>query len=383
MLCCRGRCVKRDLANHNHRSNRGLRVLPEPRFLWPSMETRSDLPNRSFWQTYTLGNIRNEVRLRLSAFRNRPGPTPDRSNTETSYDEAHAASVQQFYDARHDDFMQVYGEVIQAFRTKDITDLLNYQMRSIGFQPGQHVLDAGCGIAVPAIHFARFAEVHVDAITISRKQSDMALEKIKAANLAGRISVIRGDYHNLRKYFSPQTYDIVYFLESFGHSAAKKRLIEECWEVLKPGGTLYIKDLFRRLPLRPQHQERIEREIRRINQAYRYDVSDLNAVLDGLRAKGFIVTFLKTIDFDVEQFEDLAISNQFQELTGLARIENWSDYVFPVEFFELKCTKPEFSLDERLDRYFLQSRYHRYIEEPQRAAGKSAATPGRASLGAA
>ena len=361
----------------------GFGSCRNPRVLCPSMETRSDLPSRSFWQTYTLRNIRNEIRWRFSALRNPRGRTPDRLKTETSYDESHAASVQQFYDARHDDFMQVYGEVIQAFRTKDITDLLNYQMRSIGFQPGQHVLDAGCGIAVPAIHFARLADVRVDAITISRKQSDLAREKIKAANLAGRISVIHGDYHNLRKYFSPQTYDIVYFLESFGHSAAKKRLIDECWEVLKPGGTLYIKDLFRRLPLRPQHQERIDREIRRINQAYCYDVSDLNAVLDGLRAKGFILTFLKTIDFDLEQFEDLAISNQFQELTGLARIENWNDYVFPVEFFELKCTKPEFSLDERLDRYFLQSRYHRHIEEQPPAAGKSPAAPDRASRGAA
>jgi hypothetical protein len=29
-----------------------------------------------------------------------------------------------------------------------------------------------------------------------------------------------------------------------------------------------------------------------------------------------------------------------------------------VDYFEIKCVKPEFSLDERLDRYFLQQRYH-------------------------
>jgi hypothetical protein len=135
-------------------------------------------------------------------------------------------------------------------------------------------------------------------------------------------------------------------------------VIAACWEVLKPGGTLYIKDLFRRIPLRPEHREPIDREIRKINEAYRYDVGDMNTVLDAVRGKGFILSWLKTIDLDLEQFEDLAISNQFQELTGMAQIENWNEYVFPVDFFELKCIKPEFNVDERLDRYFLQNRYH-------------------------
>jgi hypothetical protein len=129
--------------------------------------------------------------------------------------------------------------------------------------------------------------------------------------------------------------------------------------MLKPGGTLYVKDLFRRIPLRPEHGAIIDREIRRIDEAYRYEVGDLNAVLDAARGRGFIVAALKTVDLRVSDFEDLAISNQFQELTGIAPIRNWDDYVFPVDFFELKCVKPEFPVDERLDRHFLQSRYHR------------------------
>jgi ubiquinone/menaquinone biosynthesis C-methylase UbiE len=318
--------------------------------------------NTTFWRTYTLRNIRNEITLRLSALGNRRNTRRDRAKPAGSYDAKQAEDVGRFYDAHHDDFLKVYGEVIQAFRTKNVTDLLNYQMSSIGFQPGQQVLDAGCGIGVPAIHFARHAHVHVDAITISKVQHQAAREKIESENLPGKVTVVLGDYHNLASYFSTGAYDVVYFLESFGHSTAKQRVIDGCWEVLKPGGVLYIKDLFKRIPLRPEHSKRIDREIRRINEAYRYDVSDLNTVLDNLRGKGFILVSLKTIDFELEQFEDLALSNKFQELTGLARIENWGEYVFPVEFFEIKCVKPEFSVDERLDRYFLQQRYHRAIE---------------------
>jgi cyclopropane fatty-acyl-phospholipid synthase-like methyltransferase len=326
------------------------------------MDNHSD--NRSFWQTYTFPNIWNEIKLRLAAASNRHYKKNESQTGRhaEAYDDAHARAVGSFYDEHHADFLEVYGEVIQAFRTKDITDLLNYQINSIGLLPGQRVLDAGCGIGVPAIYFATHAQVQVDGITISRRQYDAAREKIAAADLFDQVTVIQGDYHDLAKHFHAQEYDVVYFLESFGHSAAKLHLLGSCWEVLKPGGTLYIKDLFQRIPLKAEHRQRINREIRKINEAYKYDVANLNAVLDDLRGMGFILTWLKTIDFSPEQFEDLAISNQFQELTGIARIENWEEYVFPVEFFEIKCMKPEFSLEERLDRYFLQQRYHQAVE---------------------
>lgn len=328
--------------------------------------------DRSFWQTYTLSNIWNETRLRFSTWRDRWKLRAHDSVAGDSYNDSHAREVGRFYDARHDDFLEIYGEVIQAFRTKNIADLLNYQINSIGFLPGQRVLDAGCGIGAPAIYFASHAQVQVDAITVSKLQYEAARQKITAANLSDKVTVVHGDYHNLPKYFETEVYDVVYFLESFGHSKAKRRLIDACWEVLKPGGTLYIKDLFRRIPLRPEHKGRIDGEIRKINEAYRYDVAELNTVLDDLRGKGFILTWLKTIDFALDQFEDLAISNQFQELTGLARIESWGEYVFPVEFFEIKCVKPEFSPNERLDRYFLQHRYHRSIEAGKIAGQETA-----------
>ena len=324
-----------------------------------SME--SDSESRTFWQIYTLRNIKNETKARFSALKERWTRQRDSTKLAGTYDDKHASRVGSFYDKHYDDFLEVYGEVIQAFRTRNITDLLNYQIKSIGLHAGQRVLDAGCGMAAPAIYFAENAGVQVDGITISQAQYEAAREKIAGANLGSKIRVLRGDYHKLASYFEREAYDVVYFLESFGHSIAKRQLLGACWEVLKPGGVLYIKDLFKRIPLKAEHKNRIDREITRINEAYHYDVADLNTVLDNLRAKGFILVSLKTIDFNLEQFEDLAISNKFQELTGLARIENWEDYVFPVEFFELKCVKPEFSLDERLDRYFLQHLYHKHV----------------------
>jgi ubiquinone/menaquinone biosynthesis C-methylase UbiE len=317
----------------------------------------TERPNRNFWRTYTPRNVRNEIQLRLAAIRSRYAAGPSQRR-EPSYDGRHATSVGQFYDAYHEQFMRVYGDVIQAFRTRNVIDLLNYQIKSIGLRPGQRLLDAGCGVAAPAIYFAKHAQVQIDAITISASQYKAAREKVKATGLADSVMVVHGDYHRLTEWFPRQAYDVVYFLESFGHSRSKQRLLEQCWEMLKPGGLVYIKDLFRRIPLRPEHAALIDREIRKIDEKYHYEITDLNAVLTAARGKGFILASLQSIDLDLEQFEDLAISNEFQELTGLALIENWGRYVFPVDFFELKCVKPEFNLEERLDRHFLQNRYH-------------------------
>jgi len=312
---------------------------------------------KSFWRTYTPRNIRNELLLRLRSLARSQVP-PERLRRAPVYDDSHAVSVGRFYDSHHDQFMRVYGGVIQAFRTKNVSDLLNRQIRSIGFRPGQRALDAGCGVAVPAIHFAGNVDIRVDCITISSTQYEVATRNVVAANLTERVRVVQGDYHRLGDYFEKCAYDVVYLLESFGHSRAKARVLAACWEMLKPGGLLYIKDLFRRVPLRPEHARRIDREIRKINQAYRYEVGDLNAVLDALRGRGFILDSLQAAQLELEEFEDLAISNEFQELTGIARITDWGDYIFPVDFFEIKGIKPRFDPQERLDRHFLQTLLH-------------------------
>ena len=322
-----------------------------------------DRPKRTLRETYTLRNIRDEIAHRLSGLRRNPAASV-RVEEAALYDDSHALSVGRFYDSHHDAFMRVYGDVIQAFRTRGVRNLLDYQLRSIGFAAGQRVLDAGCGVGAPAVHFARQIDVRVDAITVSGKQYDAARRRVRDEGLDDRVTVVCGDYHRLADHFPRQAYDVVYFLESFGHSRAKQHLIGVCWEMLKPGGTLYIKDLFRRVPLRPEHAAHIEREIGRIDEAYRYQIGRLNDVLDHLRGRGFVLGMLKSVDLDLEDFEDLAISNEFQELTGIARIEDWGEYVFPVDFFELRCTKPEFSLEERLDRHYLQQRYRLRATRP-------------------
>jgi ubiquinone/menaquinone biosynthesis C-methylase UbiE len=266
--------------------------------------------------------------------------------------------VGRFYDATHDAFIKVYGEVIQAFRTRDVTKLLDYQIESIGLQPGQRVLDAGCGVCGPALHFARKAGVEVEGLTVSAKQAEHARARIREAGLEGKVSVRQGSYQELAELYPAESFDAVYFLESFGHSDDIARTLRGAFHVLKQGGTLYIKDLFEKEPAIPQHAPKIAEEVKKINAAYCYNIPDLYEFLALLRRQGFILLALKTVDLKLEEFENLTISNDFQELTGIGRIENWKEYIFPVDFFEVKCSKPVHDIRAGNSRYFLQNLYH-------------------------
>ena len=56
-----------------------------------------------------------------------------------------------------------------------------------------------------------------------------------------------GDYHALP--FASGVFDVALFLESIGYAYDVRRLLAEVYRVLRPGGALYIKDVFQREPL--------------------------------------------------------------------------------------------------------------------------------------
>ena len=151
--------------------------------------------------------------------------------------------VGEFYDEYTDKFLKVYGQVIQAFRTHDVTKLLDYQIGVMQLREGMKVVDAGCGVCGPAIYFAQKTGVEIHAVTISREQYEQSVAAVKAAGLEHRVFVYHGDYHDLEKVTGRKDVDVVYFLESFGHSPQHALAVDSAWKVLKQGGLLYIKDL--------------------------------------------------------------------------------------------------------------------------------------------
>jgi len=273
-----------------------------------------------------------------------------------------AAAVGRFYDEQAEAFLRVYGDVLQAFRTNDVRRLLDHEAQAMGLAEGLKTIDAGCGVGGPAVYFAQQYGVRVDAVTVSARQAALASEKAAAAGVGDRVGVHLIDFHDLGSSFEKGSYDVVFFLESFGHSHDKPRAIEAAWQMLVPGGRLYIKDLFVRQGVTAAHQQTIDWNVRNINEAYHYEVADLSAVVRDLRRRGFILSAVRTVDIPLEEFENLTISNEFQALTGINRVDDLSTYEWPVDFFELLCIKPWYDLAVGNTRYFLQNLYQLRIQ---------------------
>lgn len=262
-----------------------------------------------------------------------------------------------FYDSTTDKFLAIYGEIIQAFRTKDVTDYLKYTQKSMQLQEGMHVIDAGCGVCGPACFFAENAHLlKIEAVTVSAVQVEKSKEKIQERKLADKVLVQLIDYHLLDKAFPNNEFDRVYFLESFGHSNDKEKVILAAWNVLKPGGKLYIKDLFLRISDFEWEQRKINEIAEQINRAYEYQIADLNEILTIIRKKGFVLNFVKTPQVNRDIFENLTISNDFQNLFNIGKIDSWDNYVFPIDFFEILAEKPSFNTEMDMHLYFMNKK---------------------------
>ncbi len=69
--------------------------------------------------------------------------------------------------------------------------------RKLWLQPGETVIEAGCGWGGLALHMARHYGVRVRAFNISREQLAFARERARAEGLDGQVEFVEDDYRNI------------------------------------------------------------------------------------------------------------------------------------------------------------------------------------------
>src|SRR5262249_34051795 len=74
---------------------------------------------------------------------------------------------------------------------------MDHVCRKLRLQPGQAVIEAGCGWGALARHMARHYGVMVKAFNISHEQIAYARERAKAEGLDGRVQFIEDDYRTI------------------------------------------------------------------------------------------------------------------------------------------------------------------------------------------
>lgn len=73
---------------------------------------------------------------------------------------------------------------------------MEHVCRKLRLQPGERVLEAGCGWGSLALHMARNFGARVRAFNVSHEQIRYARERAKAEGLEGRVEFVEDDYRN-------------------------------------------------------------------------------------------------------------------------------------------------------------------------------------------
>jgi cyclopropane fatty-acyl-phospholipid synthase-like methyltransferase len=230
-------------------------------------------------------------------------------------------------------YLEVVSSAIQSHRSANEDIMLNYYFNTMGIKSGMKLMDAGCGVCGPAINFAKKSEINIEAINISDTQIEIAKQKIKESGLDNRINAICEDYHFIQKYYSENTFDIVYFLESYGHGINHKQLLESAVYVLKNGGLLYIKDYFKK---DLANMKRVSRIAKLMNKKYAYNLPCLYSTISILRKLN-----MEIIKIGKPEFKDDGgvMSTEFSEKSNLKLFKEGEEMFSYADIFEIIAIK--------------------------------------------
>lgn len=157
--------------------------------------------------------------------------------------------IQQFYDASSGLWEQVWGEHMhhgyygadgneKKDRRQAQIDLIEELLKWSGVQQAQNILDVGCGIGGSSLYLAEKLNARATGITLSPVQAARATERAAAAGLATKTQFQVADAQAMP--FADNSFDLVWSLESGEHMPDKALFMQECYRVLKPGGTLIM-----------------------------------------------------------------------------------------------------------------------------------------------
>jgi cyclopropane fatty-acyl-phospholipid synthase-like methyltransferase len=164
-----------------------------------------------------------------------------------------AAGVAAYFDLITDDARLFYGDNFHVgyFRSggETLAEALDAHTDLVGemarLETRQRVLDAGCGIAAPALRIAERYGCEITGVNISREQVRQGRRLIEERRMSHRVKIVRGDVRALD--FPDGSFDAIVCLEAAGDICVteqdKDRLVRDLHRVLRPGGHVGFSDL--------------------------------------------------------------------------------------------------------------------------------------------
>jgi len=259
----------------------------------------------------------------------------------------HLEAVRTYWRENHRAYLDHVGSTFQGglfFQTDEAETDAAFSNRALalaaGIQPGSRILDAGCGVCGPAIDIARFVpEVSIDAVTISPEQARTARARVEHASLAASIRVVLADYHRLP--FASGTFDRVCYFESSCYSWSLGELFAEAFRVIRPGGGIYVKDVFRREG-ELSHQEKVDLEL--FDSTYCNRSSALSEAAAAIEAAGFAAVRTQDVTDTISTVHGQLALFRFTaddvELSSFGERHYQRYKQLPTRFGQIKATRP-------------------------------------------
>ena len=198
------------------------------------------------WPAVTMLRIgKNLLRLpRLDRLR-RKSSQPVKLSGQPHSMERDRQAVSYHYDVSNDfyalwlDEQMVYSCAYFATADEDLEAAqarkLDYLCRKLRLRPGERLLDIGCGWGGLVIHAARKYGVDALGITLSKKQAELANERIERAGLQKRCRVEVSDYRDLNETGAFEKIVSVGMFEHVGESQLPL-YFQHAWRLLRPKG---------------------------------------------------------------------------------------------------------------------------------------------------
>ena len=201
-----------------------------------------------------------------------------------------------------------YWDTNTRSHAESLINMNRVMARCIGIQPGQRILDAGCGVGGSAIWLAQEYDVEVVGISIVHSQLMRARRYAQERGVADRVTFCQQDF--TRTAFRDASFDVVWALESLVHAPDMRPFLAEARRLLRPNGRLGISEGMRTSRHLPAADEAL---LRRWLAGW--------AVPDLLTSDEWL-QFTKQAGFHDAQFVDITsnASPSFHHLYRLARL---------------------------------------------------------------
>ncbi len=123
-------------------------------------------------------------------------------------------------------------------------DKFDLVCRKLGLQPGQRLLDVGCGWGSLSLHAAAHYGVQVTGVTLSKEQQAFAAQRARTEGLADRVDIRLQDYRDI----ADGPYDAVVSLEMGEHVGEHNypTYAAALLRQLRPQGRLVLQQMSRR-----------------------------------------------------------------------------------------------------------------------------------------